>query len=343
MTTEPLISDPDVLPYARVQLIRDRLTVTELNDVTVSHPHCFLSANGTYIVDEAFFPRFASNVREATPDMMASFEALPERRITGRCLVFQNWGVGIWGHFLIFMLPRLALARCHGIDLAQMPILMSVQTPAWQYAALRALFGLSDESFVTFNPRKERVRIDHAVIPEIPYRLDGFRPGAHEIFEEFRDQGLCAVESSAQPSNAVVLIDRRPYLDKSASYKREARNFESLEAELRKHAPDLLVIDPAHLSITEQVELFWNASMVVGEYGSALHNTVFGRAGQVVISIGKINPLQSHICKLMGQDYIAIDAPCLDAEFDIPITEVALHFKDYIGRLRSDHSASEKK
>lgn len=104
-------------------------SVHEISDLSVVHPYGFLMARNTFIVDEAIYPGFASAARQKMPDLLIDFETLPERYIPGTCLIFQNWGVRVWGHFLIFMLPRFLVAIKSGIDLTRMRILVSSETP----------------------------------------------------------------------------------------------------------------------------------------------------------------------------------------------------------------------
>jgi capsular polysaccharide biosynthesis protein len=293
--------------------------VQEISGLSVVHPYGFLMADDTFIVDEAIYPGFASAARQKTPDLLIGFEALPERLIQGTCLIYQNWGVRIWGHFLIFMLPRLLVAIQSGIDLTRTRVLVSSETPGWQIDTLKALFGLTPDNFLAFDPRKEIVRLERALLPEIPYRLTGFNLGAEAIFDDLVHRCIGPSTNRAQPLDNVILIDRRPYLAKSSSYKRHAQNYFELESALRDYVPNLLVVDPSSLSLADQVLLFWNAQTVIGEYSSALHNSVFGRQSQRVLSIGSINNMQAHICEMKGQAYHEIECS-LAERFELPVS-----------------------
>jgi O-antigen biosynthesis protein WbqL len=78
-------------------------------------------------------------------------------------------------------------------------------------------------------------------------------------------------------------------------------------------------VSPEALSLTEQICLFGNASHIVGEYGSALHNSLFSAENVPVIAFNWINLVQQGIglsrrqtnIFLMPDDGIPIKSPII--------------------------------
>lgn len=298
----------------------EQLSVHEYDNLTVLHPQCFLLADGEYICDERVYPAFGTKLRSSSIDM-SPYELLPESYVPGRTLVFQNWGNRIWGHFLIFMLPRLLIARQSGIDLTRTQILMSTLSPEWQKKIISELFGISDEQVYYFDPRTEKIKLEHAITPQLPLNGENFHAPAWQVFRDLR---TLIVGEDIQPTEQnveLLLIDRRPFIEQSASTRRSSVNFPELVRSLQRLTENMLVVDPASLPLIDQVKLFMRADIVVGEYGSALHNAVFGESNLSVVSIGALNSLQSQICRMMRQQHVAIEAN-ISGQYQIPLDSV---------------------
>jgi O-antigen biosynthesis protein WbqL len=63
----------------------------------------------------------------------------------------------------------------------------------------------------------------------------------------------------------------------------------------------LELVKPETLPISEQIALFASADLLVGEFGSAMHNALFSRRGTRVFCLNWINGLQSRIAQLKQQ------------------------------------------
>lgn len=85
-------------------------------------------------------------------------------------------------------------------------------------------------------------------------------------------------------------------------------NFRVLEnsKEIEKIVKDYgyKVVYPESMAIEEQVALFANAEVVVGEFGSGLHNTIYSGIGTKVVSLNWINLVQQSIGLNFGQENI---------------------------------------
>lgn len=303
----------------------------EIEGLCVSYQYGFLSALGEYLESEELYPLFGTQDRKSVLDLRAT-QALPVRTMAKTCLVFQNWGISTWGHFLIFMLPRLMVAEQLGAKLKDMKVLMSNHTPQWQFDALEQLFGISRQQVEFFDPWKERIVIENAIVPQMLLTSAGFHPQASGIFSALRKRALALPMDGFRRDEKFLLIDRTPYVKQSVSQNRRARNFDQLAASLRKICAGVFVADPSGFSLARQATLFAGARIIVGEYGSALHNSIFGKPSQIVVSIGELNELQSRICALMGQTHVVVPL-AMTGEYDIPVEAVCAALEPHLAAI----------
>ena len=61
------------------------------------------------------------------------------------------------------------------------------------------------------------------------------------------------------------------------------------------------IIYPEQMTIEEQIELFSEASQLVGEYGSGLHNSVFMPSGSVILALRGTSHHPGFIQSALGQ------------------------------------------
>ena len=71
------------------------------------------------------------------------------------------------------------------------------------------------------------------------------------------------------------------------------RNREEIEMVAQQYG--FTIVRPEEFPITDQIKLFRNARIVVGEYGSGLNNTIFSKEGTLVLALNWINLVQQGI------------------------------------------------
>lgn len=294
------------------------LAVVHLDDVLVTSRQHYLFHKGQRVTSGWLYPHFASALYGAVEASVGGFDSLPIRSVGGTSLVYQNWGDSTWGHVLIFMLPRLILAEQLGIDLAETRILASAHTVPWHLQILRDVFGIRESNIVFFDPELERIHLESALIPYLPYRTEGFHPDSAQVFAQLKQRILGGDAPEAGEASRIILIDRRRFFNPE-SRQRQATNFDEMIAALQGVEPRLEVVDPSDLSLRDQVRLFDETRLLIGEYGSGLHNSLFSRAGASVISIGQSNETQQKICELQQQSYALIACNSHLGDYEIPI------------------------
>ena len=127
-----------------------------------------------------------------------------------------------------------------------------------------------------------------------PVRLIGSAISAGE--SQLRRAGQTPVRTARAGGGALYLS--------RAGGKRNLVNREAMERIAAEHG--LAVILPETLSLTDQIALFASAEMIAGEYGSALHNTIFAGAGAAVCALRGTarhpSLVQSGLATAMDQD-----------------------------------------
>lgn len=254
------------------------------------------------------------------------------RRIPGQALLLANNGHQIYGHWLVDFLPKLYLLERAGLDIDQISIMLPSDIGGFGAEFLRVL-GVRDERIIRYDPDCESLFPDELVVPTT-LRWGG------RCSPLFADAVAYLNERIDRCNRLPVSQARRLFLSRGQSG-RNARPFvnEDRVEQLAVEA-GLTLVHPERLPLLEQIALFRGARRVVGQYGSALHATIFGRPGVVVCGLhgqlpASFDALQSGIGERLGQPtgYVFADpvpagadawaisvdeaafAACLSAEF----------------------------
>ncbi|GJD51046.1 hypothetical protein OPKNFCMD_3797 [Methylobacterium crusticola] len=214
-----------------------------------------------------------------------------ETRVSSQCLSFLGPGHLIYGHWIVDFLPRLYVARMvFGSDFFSMPVLWPSNTPSWAENIVHTLFG-RQLKLIRYDISTELVQCDHLWVPTYPYSADHhFHSCVRGLYDPFRPdttgwRKLCVSRAriEGKSAGATKNFKQRAFFEERA----QERGFE--------------VIFPEELSFKEQISMFNEARVVIGEFGSALHSSVFCGGGTVVGAVNCLNPIQSRICTLFKQ------------------------------------------
>jgi len=205
-------------------------------------------------------------------------------------------GMYIYGHWLIDLLPKLYLLK-QRLDLKKYKLALPEDIPSYSLEFLK-LVGLSQEDIIYFKPEEEIIECKLVVLPTKCRIIDGswIAPYVGTMYDEIR--------ANLQTSNLKVARPERLYL----SRRRLKKQFRKLVN--REEVSELILsygfteIFPEDYTLEEQVNLYGDAKLMVGEFGSALHNSLFGNKDLKVISLQSNHvPLlvQWGICNVKGQ------------------------------------------
>jgi capsular polysaccharide biosynthesis protein len=267
----------------------------------------YASIGGKQILTPEVIPDYwQRKLKEDWAGEPARLAALPIRRIKGRTVAFTGWGTDTYGHLLVEMLPRLLIARRALPGLADTKLLLPSNAPAWFEAIIRRVLAEAMPGVERYDPHREQVLLDKGVLPSLALQPNGFHPGLNGLMDEVRD----AVTCGPQPSLAPRVFMTRALFSNPSTAKRRCQNEVRL-AEIAAREYGFAVIAPETLPWDTQVRLMAGAAIVAGEFGSAMHGTIFSPAGTRVAVLGIQNMTQSRIADLRGHQiaYLPTDRP----------------------------------
>ena len=210
------------------------------------------------------------------------------RDINEDAAILSQAGQGVYGHWLVDILPRMAFLDSIGF---QGKFVLYEPLASFQIPLLNQ-FGIALERIITYQPKQEALQFRRVLIPCASRWKSGFSkmlvPAAVR-----RLPGQKAMQPQAK-----LYISRQ--ILKSSS--RTIINRQELEAVALSHGFD--IIYPERLSIAEQASLFSSAAVVAGEYGSGMHNSIFSSPACKVLvfqSKARFPFIQAGLSNIMGQ------------------------------------------
>ncbi|GAN75977.1 glycosyltransferase family 61 protein [Acidisphaera rubrifaciens] len=243
-----------------------------------------------YLNDDILAAHLRVHAAIATPPRL---HAVP-----GACIALAVPGHVIWGHWLVDLLPRLAALHASGFDPGRVTYLLPSNTPAWGDAWL-GLLGIPAERILRYDPLYDRIRAEQLLIPTL-LRCNSRTTAPFAAAVRWLAATIAARHGDAPHGPARLFVSRAQSGREHRRLTNRAR-IETLAAEA-----GFAIVHPDRLPLIDQVRLFAGARQIIGEYGSALHGTIFAPPGTVVAALrGDGSPvagfLQSAIGHALGQ------------------------------------------
>jgi len=225
---------------------------------------------------------------------------LPRTRrfLAGPFAMITGPGHGIYGHWLSDFLPKLYLLHAAGYDIRRLRYLLPSDTPSFGHLWLR-LLGIPPENITLFDPNGELVWVEELLVPTTVH--NGVR--ASSVLKDAAAFLLSLIADHAGeplPTSA----HRRVFVSRArAPQTRALQNRSQIEEIAVTFGLELVY--PEALPLIEQVHLFGEANLIVGEYGSALHGSLFSGRGTTICalrgSLGHPGFIQSGFGQSLGQ------------------------------------------
>lgn len=284
-------------------------------------------ADGQLLDDAEILPVYVRpELDRAESAIIRDADRLPVRRDGRLALVFHGWGVRVYGHFLIEMLPKLLLARRFAALFGDALPVLDRAMPDWFLGILQAHLGVDLDRAIWFDSASEQLELDRAVILPLLTRAAGYHPVVGGLVDAF------VARVAVRPVVPIqrIFLARGDFVN-AAAPKRLWAN----EAELAAVAVDrfgFAVVHPERLGFAEQVGLFAGAEVIVGQAGSGMHNALFAPAGASVGVVRFTAPDQSAIAALRGQRIGYLTVGVEESEVGVFRAEIG-RFERFLARL----------
>lgn len=245
------------------------------------------TASSIYLFD-SLVPPYVNEyiVKSWQPAGDLSLARKKERNVDGVSVSLTHWNSGVYGHWLLEGLPKLLLLRRLRYGLPEFRIVMPRHLN--DYVANWVRLVLPDIAIDIYDDRSEYLRCSSLLVPTLLGSSGGhyFHPELRALLDE-----LTPLQTGERSRFYVTRVEPSSY--------RKMSNQPEIESIALAHG--LQIVKPETLPIVDQIALFSRAELMVGEFGSAMHNALFGPSTTTVFCLNWINVCQSRIAQLKGQ------------------------------------------
>ncbi len=207
------------------------------------------------------------------------------------CVIAFDRGYKTYGHVLLDSIPRMWLfERMFGYMNLECSLLLPADAPLWIDEILMTIFPKLFSEVLRVDLTCKDVFLEKAIIPTHIHANYRFHPIARHVFNDF--------------VNRIGNVDKRA--DKKLWIARSnVRSNRMVDCQLKieeyAKLSGLLVIHPQNIKWIDQVREFNSAIFIGGEYGSALHNSIFCADGIVTLALDRLQFVQSYLGALNQQ------------------------------------------
>jgi hypothetical protein len=285
------------LPWRKPHSIVPALGCHFLTDIALWQPGV-ATHQGHFINDNSISAHVALTYIEGKTATFTN-PSLPRRDIDRPALLIGGPGYLIWGHWLVEFLPTVAIAReTLGPTFDDCVIPLPQDTPDWVVELLAHTCGVKPESIIRYHPHSEYLHLAKAVRPTFSFAGEyTFHSFTRTFYEGLR------VKTNGPRKRLCVSRGNAPYADARPFPKRS-----KFEAFARERGFD--IVHPETLSLPDQIALFGRAEMVIGEYGSGMHSTVFCNTDTIVGCVGRWNAAQMRLGELFHHQGVYLTRGC---------------------------------
>lgn len=249
---------------------------------------------GEYIVNSQGWPEYLNSTlnerfyRDDASEFIRTSTVVPIKEVFH---VFHPH-MRVYGHFLTEGVYKLALLEDLAARGVKIPLYLSETTPR---------FLLDFVKIVGPSLKIIWVESGHALKSNNVFDF-GFHASYVWPQSSVRLIRQLAFKHRRSKSTRKLYISRKG-LDSATAFRRLS-NEEEVEALVSEFGFE--VVNPAHLSAAEQVTLFSESSVIVGEYGSGMHNAIFSDIGTKVLCLNHINLVQQAIGRNFGHEVLFV-------------------------------------
>lgn len=265
-------------------------------DVEVFGPH--LLARGTTVFACTELHMSAEHVPFHLREFAALHTPRRVREVAGTAVHLISPGYDVYGHWLVDILPRIGLLQHMGFDLAGMTFLLPDDAPAYGVDWL-GMLGLPPHGILRYDRFFDRVHAEQLLMPTVlrtNSRVTAAFAPAIEAIRGLIEAHAGAAAGPREETPPRLFVSRA----RANRRKRELINRDAVETIAR--AAGFTIVHPERHPLPEQFRLFAGARQILGEYGSAMHASMFAAPGTVVGALlGDNSPITGFLQSAIGQ------------------------------------------
>ena len=217
----------------------------------------------------------AQLVEQVVSDAGLGRGSLPIRRIPGQAACIFGPGYRVYGHWLVDFLPRLYVLQEAGFDPTEIDFVLPWDLPPFASELLRVA-GIKPSRIIIHNHDDEQLQFDQIIVPTL-LRHGNRLHSRFAIATNFWTSRLSVIDAT-QSTRRKIFVSRA-----RLASGRSLKNRAALERVAVSRGFELIY--PEALNLAEQFTLFRGAEQIAGEYGSALHNTLFSRNNTACVAL----------------------------------------------------------
>lgn len=267
------------------------LWVVELEAASIMNLGAIISRRGN-IIEECCAPVWWKNNGHSVNQTAA----LPKiEKLNGKSLILHSESGENFYHWFFDVIPRLKTLECSGKTLDEFDHIIINEVDDPRLDLFCRIFSLERKKLVTLKPSKAKhYQMQSAVVPSCYQHLNHSDP---ELIEWLQNSHRSLVPSK---KNA----NKRIYIDRSDANGRRVANQFEIDPLLQEFGLEKVKLET--LSIEAQIQLFSQASLVVGSHGAGLINLIWCQQGTQVIELSNTewhNPEYYYISHNAGLYY----------------------------------------
>ncbi len=247
--------------------------------------------------------------RKLRPELAVDAGQKAPIELTGTYVHLMSEAYPIYGHWLLDIIPKAWLYMTQfGEHVPDSKFLYCSDTPQYGLDIISILFDISRDQIKFYDFETEIPIIERLILPSLMHNSHVYHPAMKRSIRFVLEKIIpgFTVHTEARKPYKKIYVSRDRFRDRSISTKRRIANEEDLLKIVL--AKGFEVIYPEELGWSEQVDLFSRSSIVVGEAGSGLHNTIFSPSSAHVVAICQGTQVQGTLAALLGQKLTVLGA-----------------------------------
>lgn len=250
--------------------------------------------NYDLMLDPNIYPKYltSNNVEQRVNYFKSQVQIAKSNVFFEKVYVISNPHSNHYGHFLFECLPAIfSIQKCY-LEGYRFPIYVGFQERQFVKNLIKLIIPDADvipnsknlivETDKIYIPNQNLNIYPQSLVNEIRSFLENLKRNSKQIDFDFKK----------------IFISRSE-IKTSSRYMLNQKNIEKIAKNF-----GYAIFNPEKLSFSDQMILFSNAQVIIGEFGSGLHNSIFSQKGTIIYCLNWLTLYQNYVCKSFDQHLI---------------------------------------